>query len=208
VNSPDICDPPKGRCAELAFRLAIYEAGHALVARALGLKIHSLRMLPRPPVLLSEKAFRGRDWASFSETLEIRIMELFGGQIAEEIACGSNTCCSGDVARIDELTRLLAGLGDPREPEDIWFDLEDRAHDILSDPPYEAAIIKLAEFLHERVLSGYEIIDGPVIEDLLNNILPPRRKENRVRRFFGLGQGKQRLTAANQRTPENVSSGK
>jgi hypothetical protein len=149
-------------------------------------------MLPRPPVLLSDKAFRGRDWGSFSEALEIRIMELFGGQIAEELACSSNTCCSGDIARIDELTRLLSGLGDPRDPEDIWFDLEDRTREIFADPAYESAILSVAEFLHGRVNAGDEIIDGPEIENVLDQYLPPRIKQNRFRRTFGLGRKKPR----------------
>ncbi|MFT7594385.1 MAG: hypothetical protein ACI8R4_001705 [Paracoccaceae bacterium] len=60
---------PKGRCADQTFRLAVYEAGHALTARALGLKLVSVRMLPRPPVLISDKAFATNDWAAFIETL-------------------------------------------------------------------------------------------------------------------------------------------
>ncbi len=172
--------------------MAVYESGHALVARALGLKIHALRMLPRPPVLLSDKAFRGRDWGSFGEMLEIRIMELFGGQIAEEIACGSNTCCSGDIARIDELTRLLAGLGDSRDPEDIWFDLEERSRNIFDNAPYCAAIVTVAEFLHARVRNGEEIIDGPTIEGFLDQHLPARVKVGRFRRMMGLGSRKSR----------------
>jgi len=195
LYSQQNCNLPEGRCADLAFRLAVYESGHALVARALGLRIHTLRMLPRPPVLLSDKAFRGRDWSSFSEALEIRVMELFGGQIAEEIACGSNSCCSGAIARIDELTRLLAGLGDPRDPEDIWFDLEDRTREIFAAPAFEAAILVVAEYLHARVQAGDEIIDGPVIEALLSKNLPARAKESRLRRALGLGRRKPRPEA-------------
>ncbi|MCK4713474.1 MAG: hypothetical protein KAT26_11405, partial [Marinosulfonomonas sp.] len=94
---------PEGKCSDLAFRLAVYEAGHALTARALGLKILSVRMLPHSPVLISDKTFTNNDWGSFIETLEIRVIELFGGQIAEETACSCNTCGIGDIARVDEL---------------------------------------------------------------------------------------------------------
>ena len=105
MYSETTAQSPEGQCADLAFRLAVYEAGHALTARALGLKIMSVRMLPRPPVLISDKAFANNDWESFIEMLEIRVIELFGGQIAEETACACNTCGIGDIARVDELSR-------------------------------------------------------------------------------------------------------
>ena len=181
---------PKGKCAEQVYRLAVYEAGHALIARALNLRILSVRMLPRPPVLISEKAFSSHNWESLLETLEIRVMELFGGQIAEEITCKSNTCCSGDVARIDELARLIAGIGDERSPDEIWFDLEDAAREIFAQKGCSDAIIPIADFLYERMTTGRELVDGKDLEALMAEILPQPVKPGRLKGVFGFGKTK------------------
>ncbi|WP_456389473.1 hypothetical protein [Profundibacter sp.] len=179
---------PEGQCADLAFRLAVYEAGHALTARALGLKILSVRMLPRPPVLISDKAFANNDWESFAEMLEIRVIELFGGQIAEETACSCNTCGIGDIARVDELSRLIAGLdGDP-DPESVMFRLEDVALEIFARPDYKDAIIPIATFLAEQVKEGNELIDGPDIEAELDKYVPRPAKEKWSKRLFSFGR--------------------
>lgn len=184
MYSENIGAEPQDPCAEQGFRLAVYEAGHALTARALGLRVVSVRMLPRPPVLVSEKTFVGNNWSSFVEALEIRAIELFGGQIAEEHACSSNTCCSGDVARIDELSRLISGLGDGRDSDTIWFELEDIAQNIFADQKYQDAIIPIAEFLFQRVCDGLEVIDGEDIEAMLDKYVPPRPREKWTSRVF------------------------
>jgi hypothetical protein len=186
MNDASICPAGQGRCADQTFRLSVYEAGHALTARALGLKLISVRMLPRPPVLSSDKAFATNDWGAFIETLEIRIIELFGGQIAEEHACGSNTCCSGDIARIDELARLVAGLTDAVDSETIMFDLEDAAQKIFTDPTYRDAILPIAEFFHQRVSEGREVIDGPDIEAELDKLLPAAPRQGWLKRVFSI----------------------
>ena len=183
-----VCETPAGRCADQTYRLAVYEAGHALIARALGLKLISVRMLPRPPVLISDKPFATNDWAAFIETLEIRIIELFGGQIAEEHACGTNTCCSGDIARIDELARLVSGLGGADDPETVMFDLEDAAKDIFGKEDYRNAIIPIAEFLYQRVSAGREVIDGPDIEAELNKYVPVSVPKPWLKRVFSFGK--------------------
>ncbi len=190
MYSNSACAVPTGRCADQGFRLAVYEAGHALTARALGLRVVSVRMLPRPPVLISDKTFVNNNWGSFVEALEIRIIELFGGQIAEEVACSTNTCCSGDVARIDELCRLIAGLDGELDAETVWFDLEDVAQKIFADEATRGAIIPIAEFLHQRVLAGREVIDGPDIEAQLDHHLPAREKRKTfMQRLLGGGRG-------------------
>jgi hypothetical protein len=178
------CPTPQGRCADQLFRLAVYEAGHALTARALGLRVVSVRMLPRPPVLISDKTFTNNDWNSFVETLEIRIIELFGGQIAEELACASNTCCSGDIARIDELCRLVSGLSHDLDAETLLFDLEDVAKKIFADDRTRAAVIPIAEFLHGRVTAGQEEIKGADIEAELDKHVPAVAREKWLRRVF------------------------
>lgn len=183
------CVVPKGRCADLSFRLAIYESGHALTARALGLKVVSVRMLPRPPVLISDKTFTGK-WDSFIEMLEIRVIELFGGQIAEEHACDSNTCCSGDVARIDELCRLIAGLDGGKDAESFWFDLEDIAIKIFADETYRDAILPIAEFLYNRVQEGRELIDGPDIEAELDKYVPAKPAVKWMSKVLSFGRKK------------------
>ncbi len=182
------CPLPTGRCADHNFRLAVYEAGHALTARALGLRIVSVRMLPRPPVLISDKTFTHNNWESFTETLETRIIELFGGQIAEELACTTNSCCSGDIARIDELCRLVAGLGGDREAETVLFELEDVAQKIFADPKVRDAVIPVAEFFHDRMTSAREEIAGKDIEALLDNHVPPLKKEKSwLKKAFSFG---------------------
>jgi hypothetical protein len=185
------CAIPEGRCADQIYRLSVYEAGHALTARALGLKVISVRILPRPPVLISDKTFTHNNWESFIEMLEIRIIELFGGQIAEEHACNSNTCCSGDIARIDELARLVAGLGGEGDPEEIFFRLEDFAQNIFADRKFKDAILPLAEFLNGRVKSGNEEISGADVEAEMDKLVPPLPKqESWVGRVFSFGKKK------------------
>lgn len=179
---------PEGKCSDLAFRLAVYEAGHALTARALGLKIISVRMLPRPPDMVSDKTFASNDWGSFIEALEIRVIELFGGQIAEETACSCNTCGIGDIARVDELSRLIAGLDGEADPETVMFDLEDVALKIFAKPEYKDAIIPIASFLAQRVLDGAELIDGPDIEAELDKYVPRAPKEKWTKKLFSFGQ--------------------
>jgi len=183
-SDPD-CAVREGRCGEHEFRLAVYEAGHALTARALGLNILSVRMLPRPPVLVSDKTFTNNDWNSFIETLEIRIIELFGGQIAEELACNCNTCGSGDIARIDELARLIAGLGEALDHETVLFDLEDVAQGIFADEKVRDAVLPIAEFFHARMMNKREEIPGSDIEAELDRYIPRKPKEKWLKRLFG-----------------------
>lgn len=175
------------RCLDLTYRLSVYEAGHALTARALGLKLISVRMLPRPPVLISDKVFANDKLDAFTETLEIRIIELYGGQIAEEHACGTNTCCSGDIARIDELSRIVAALTGVDDPETVMFDLEDAAREIFTNPSYLDAILPIAEFLCQRVTGGQEIIDGPDIEAEMDKYLPAAPSQSWLKRVFSFG---------------------
>jgi len=179
---------PEGKCSDLAFRLAVYEAGHALTARALGLHILSVRMLPRPPVLVSDKTFNSNDWGSFVETLEIRVIELFGGQIAEETACSCNTCGIGDIARVDELSRLIAGLKGEGDPEAVMFELEDIALKIFAKPEYKDAIIPIATFMAERVEAGEELIKGPDIEAELDKYVPRAAAERWTKKLFSFGR--------------------
>lgn len=188
MNVVPSAGPVHDRCGDQTFRLSVYEAGHALTARALGLKLLSVQMLPRPPVLISDKAFATNKWDDFIETLEVRIIELFGGQIAEEHACGTNTCCSGDIARIDELSRLVAGLKDLEDSETVMFDLEDAARMIFDNPAYRDAIIPVAQFLSQRVAQGREIIDGPDIEAEIDKYIPAEPPRSWLKKLFSFIQ--------------------
>ncbi len=179
---------PRDRCADQTYRLSVYEAGHALSARALGLKLVSVRMLPRPPVLISDKPFANNDWGAFIETLENRMIELFGGQIAEEHVCATNTCCSGDIARIDELSRLVSGLGGTADAESVMFALEDAAQEIFADQAFRDAIIPIADFLYQRVSEGREVISGPDIEAELDKLVPATASPNWLKRVFSFGR--------------------
>ena len=174
-------------CADETFRISVYEAGHALTARALGLKLISMRMLPRPPVLVSDKTFANNNWDAFVETLEIRVIELFGGQIAEESICGTNTCCGGDIARIDELSRLIAGLRGIEDAESIMFELEDAAIKIFADPAYADAILPMADYLYARAIAGREIISGHDIEAELDKHVPAMPTPGWLKRIFSFG---------------------
>ncbi len=175
------------RCKDESFRQAVYQAGHALSARALGLKLISFKVLPRPPILVSDKTFSGFDWVSFIEMLEIRIIELMGGRMAEMYVCKSHESFTGDVSRIDELTRLVAGLDDNRDPDEVWFDLEDIAEKIFAQQDYLDAIIPMAEFFYQEVKIGHEEIQGTDIESELDKYVPLAAKENWVKRVFSFG---------------------
>jgi len=166
-----LCPMPEGRCADLAFRLAVYEAGHALTARALGFKVMNVKMLPRPPILESDKVLEGSSQRALIPLLENRCIELFGGQIAEEHACKTSSCCSGDVARIDELTRLISGLDGRRTHEDIWFELEDVAIEIFENENVREAILPIAEFLYDEVEGGLHVVSGRKVEELMDELL-------------------------------------
>ncbi len=181
-------------CQDEGFRQAVYQAGHALSARALGLKLISFKVLPRPPILVSDKTFSGFDWISFIEMLEIRIIELMGGQIAELYVCKSHESFAGDVSRIDELTRLVSGLDDDRDPDEVWFDLEDIAEKIFAQQAYLDAIIPMAEFFYQEVKLGREEIQGSDIEAELDKHVPVASKENWVKRVFSFG-GKEKPAA-------------
>lgn len=185
INSP--CPLPTGRCADHEFRIAIYEAGHALTARALELKIISVRMFPRPPMMVSDKTFSGNRISGLVQMLENRVIELFGGQFAETIVCSSSSCCSGDVSRIDELTRLIAGLKGIEDSDMLWFELEDIAESIFKDERYSDAIIPIAEFLHQRVVDGWDVIDGEDIEAELDKYVPAAPKSGGLKEFLSFG---------------------
>ena len=171
----EVCPLPQGRCADLNYRLAVYEAGHALTARAMGHEVLAITMLPRPPLMESDKILRGNTLNSLIEVLENRCIELFGGQIAEQHACGTNSCCSGDVARIDELCRLVAGIDGKRDAETIWFQLEDIAERVFSDERTHDAILPLAEFLYAEVEAGRPAVPGDLVEAKLDDLVAPRK---------------------------------
>ena len=184
MNMEATCPVPTGLCADESFRLAIYESGHALTARALGIEIIHVRMRPRPPVLASDKTISGNTIGALLETLENRVIELFGGQIAEEHVCDTNSCCSGDVARIDELCNLIAGLSGAGDKDTVWFTLEDRALAIFADQSYRDAILPIAQFLNDQVAAGATEIDGKLIDAELDKYLPPLAKKKTLGGFL------------------------
>lgn len=178
-------------CSDLLFRLSAYEAGHALVAWALGHSIVAVRMLPRPAVTETEKAFVANNWPSFYGVLEARAMELFGGQIAEELTCGSGTFFTGDISRIDEITRILAGLSDEEPAEDIFFRLEEQTYQIFADPAYVDAIRPVADLLYERETSGQLEVPGADIEAVIALYVPrPTATEKPAKRFLKFLMGR------------------
>lgn len=185
---PEVCAKPLGRCSDEAYRLAVYQSGHALVARALGHRIIQIRMLPRPPITITDKTFVGNNWDSFMEVLEKRVIELFGGQIAEEIICDATHCCTGDIHRIDELTRLLAGLMDIPDHEEIFFRFEKVAQDIFEKEEYRALITPLSEFLFAKEEKGEYEIPGIEVEAVINRHLGPLQANQKkgLGSLFGL----------------------
>ena len=187
MNIQTGCALPSGRCADNEFRLTVYEAGHALSARAMSLKIISVRMLPRPPMLVSDKTVAGNNINALVQTLENRVIELFGGQIAEEYICSSHSCCSGDVSRIDELARLIAGLTGVEDSDLVWFELEDQANKIFKSDKYKDAILPIAEFLYQKTREGAAVIDGAELEQELDKYVPPLDQKRGLSGFFGFG---------------------
>lgn len=169
------------RCLDSTFRLCVYEAGHAITAYLLSQKIVSVCMLPRPPMTVTDKAFTSNNWGSFVEILENRALELFGGQIAEEIVCGSTSCCSGDISRIDEITRILEALysEDVLDSEDILFELEDRAKALFAPANVQKAILPMADFLYTQEENGVMEIDGAAITKAIAKYIPPVAQKKR-----------------------------
>ncbi len=169
-------------CQDHTFRLSVYEAGHAITAYLLNQKIISIQLLPRPPMLVAEKAFANLSWNSFIETLESRVMELFGGQIAEELICHHSSCCSGDISRIDEITRILYALYsdddlDLESSEDILFELEERTQVMFAPQEVRDAILPVAEFIFAQEEEGVFEIDGKAVTREIEKVLPPPLKE-------------------------------
>ena len=162
------------------FRLCVYEAGHTITAYLLNQKIVSVRLLPRPPMTFTEKKFISNSWASFMDILESRALELFGGQIAELVTCGSASCCSGDISRIDEISRILAGLSpDEIDSEEILFSLEDRAKEMFSEDHVREAIVPVAEFLFEQEEAGHMEVPGADITAIIERYIPRPPQEKR-----------------------------
>lgn len=71
---------------------------------------------------------------------------------------------AADIARIDELSRLVSGLRGAVDAETVMFDLEDAAREIFAEPMYRDAIIPVADYLFQCVGQGREIIDGHDVE--------------------------------------------
>jgi len=170
---------PHPRCSDDTFRLSVYEAGHTITAYLLNQKIVTVRMRPRPPMTIAEKKFISHSWDSFMDILENRALELFGGQIAEELVCGSTSCCSGDISRIDEISRILAGLSveDDLDSEEILFELEDRAKNMFAPDHVRAAIIPVAEYLCEQENAGLMEISGKKVAQIIEQFIPRPPKE-------------------------------
>ena len=170
-------------CDDEAYRLSVYMAGHAITAYLLGQQITSIIMLPRPPMMLAEKAFASHNWDSFIETLENRVLELFGGQTAEEMICGHSSCCSGDISRIDEITRILEALygEDDYDSEEILFDLEDKTQEMFADQQVHDAILPVAEFFFEHEEAGEMEIDGKAVTRIIDQYVPaPEKKKQGI----------------------------
>jgi len=162
------------QCKDATFRLCIYEAGHTITAYLLNQKIVSVRMLPRPPMTIAEKKFVSHSWDSFMDILENRALELFGGQIAEEMICGSTSCCSGDISRIDEISRILAGLSveDEVDSEEILFELEDRAKEMFAPDNVRDAIVPVAEYLFEQEQAEVMEVNGKAVTKIIEQHIP------------------------------------
>lgn len=171
----EICPLPQGRCSDFNYRLSVYEAGHALTARAMGHEILAITMFPRPPVMHSDKILKGNTLNSLVDVLENRCIELFGGRFAEQRVCGTNSCCSGDTARIDELCRLISGIDGRRDNDTVWFQLEEVAERVWSDPRTQDGLLPLAEFLYGEVEAGRPEVPGALVEDRLDALVAPRK---------------------------------
>lgn len=177
----------KTDCEDPTFRLCVYQSGHIITAYLLSQRILSVCMLPRPPMTITDKAFTNNSWGSFVDILETRVLELFGGQIAENTICGNTSCCSGDIARIDEITRILEALysEDDLDAEDILFELEDRAEALFAPDEVRAAILPMAEFLRAQDDMDVLEIDGDAVLKIIEQYIPrpPQKKPSLLERL-------------------------
>ncbi len=177
-------------CNDPAFRVSVYQAGHAITAHLLAQKILYIQMLPHPPMTVCEKPFTSYNWNAYVEILEIRVLELFGGQSAENIVCASASCSSGDSSRIDEITRILETLynEDDLRAQDILFDLKDRALEMFAPKPVRDAIVPVAEFLFAQERDGYIKIGGKVLTDTIAKFIPqPVHKRRSLLKLLKFG---------------------
>lgn len=174
-------------CQDQTFRLCVYQAGHIITAYLLNQRVVSVCMLPRPPMTITDKAFTGNNWGSFVDILETRVLELFGGQIAESTICGNTSCCSGDISRIDEITRILEALysEDDLDNEDILFELEDRAEALFAPEHVRSAILPIATFLRSQDDQDVLEINGDDVIKIIELYIPrpPQKKPSLLERL-------------------------
>jgi len=140
----------------------------------------------RPRYWEVRKHFKGKNRPNNGDVGKPWI-ELFGGQIAETEACLSSFCRSVDISRIDELTRLIVGLSGKSDPESVWFELEDVAESIFQDRCYRDAIAPIAEFLHQQVMDGFDIISCADLEFELDKYVPKAPKGGRLKKILSFG---------------------
>ncbi len=113
-------------------------------------------------MLASDKTISGNGIDGLLKTLENRVVELFGGQIAEDHVCGTN------------------------DKDDVWFELEDTALEIFKNQAYRDAILPIATFLNDQVEAGATEINGALIDAELNKHLPDApKKKTGLGGFFG-----------------------
>ena len=151
----------------------------------MGFEVLAVTMLPRPPVMESDKILHGNSlqladrgcWKTAASSCS-------AARSPKQHACGTNSCCSGDVARIDELTRLIAGIDGKRSHEDILFELEDVAIDIFKPQAVRDAVVPIAEFLYSQVEAGHQVIPGSRIEKIMDDLVGVTEKP-KAGGFFG-----------------------
>jgi hypothetical protein len=74
-------------------------------------------------------------------------------------------CCTGDVARINELCNPIGGLSGTSDKDNVWFALEDTTLEIFKDDSYRDAILPIAEFLNAQVEAGIAEIEGALMPE-------------------------------------------
>jgi len=91
-------------------RIACHEAGHALVAAALGHEVHRISVLARNRRLGDTRLDGGDDALATRSALFDRIVAVMGGTAAEELVLGQpSTGSEDDLARATELALDLLG---------------------------------------------------------------------------------------------------
>jgi plasmid stabilization system protein ParE len=133
---------------------AYHEAGHAVMALALGRHVQRVSVLPNPQ-RLGHCEFKKGAFRPTKDALEAEVLILLGGLAAEARQTGEYgwEAASRDLRGVRELTELRAVT--PRQVERLERRLLDKTEHLLDQPGVWSAVERIAdELLRCTTLSG------------------------------------------------------